>query len=225
MACHAIALPILFGLTVNPATQQSTTSVLLLLTAPEDVAVSEIEVEKPKAIPPPAPPPEPAQKIEPPKKVEPEPVAVVEPKIEPAPDLPATVAIAVVIPATNIFTATKVTESAAAPAAAVSETTVAIPSTKPSRMTSAEPRYRENPEPAYPSQAKRRHQEGMVLLLVSVNETGTAEKVAIKQSSGFSLLDEAAMQAVRRWKFEPGKLNEKEVSSEVEVPVKFKLSN
>ena len=64
-----------------------------------------------------------------------------------------------------------------------------------------------------------------MLLTVSVNETGAPTKVEVKQSSGFSLLDEAAMQAVRRWKFEPGKLNNQAVVSEVEVPVRFQLSN
>ena len=222
MVCHAIALPILFGLTVKQARPPSETRVLLLLPAPEEVVVAETKVEAPKTIPPPAPQLEPVKKIEPPKKVEPEPVAVVEPKIESAPTAPATVAIE--LTETNTFAVAKVTESSASPAA-LSETTVAIPATKSSRMTSAQPRYRENPEPPYPLQAKRRHQEGSVLLTVSVNETGAPTKVEIKQSSGFSLLDEAAMHAVRQWKFEPGKLDNQAVASKVEVPVRFRLSN
>ncbi|MEO7677223.1 MAG: energy transducer TonB [Verrucomicrobiota bacterium] len=220
LVCHAIALPLLFGLTVKPSKPPSETRVLLLLPAPEEVVVAEAKPETPKAIPPSAPPRE-SKKVEPTKIVKPEPVAIVEPKTEPAPTVPATIAAA--LPATNSLAVAEVAESSAAPAA-VSETTVAIPTTKSSRITSAQPRYRENPEPPYPLQAKRRHQEGSVLLLVSVNETGAPTKVEVKQSSGFSLLDEAAVQAVRRWKFEPGKRDERAVGSEVEVPLRFKLS-
>ena len=87
----------------------------------------------------------------------------------------------------------------------------------------ARPDYRKNPEPTYPLAARRRRQEGIVLLSVTVSSQGRAVRVELKQSSGVSVLDEAAIQAVRAWEFEPARVNSTPVDSEIEVPVRFKL--
>ena len=89
----------------------------------------------------------------------------------------------------------------------------------------AKPNYLDNPEPPYPALARQRHQEGLVLLLVKVTPQGRADHVEIKRSSGFSLLDTAAWQAVRDWKFEPARIGSLAVECEIEVPVRFKLVN
>jgi protein TonB len=89
----------------------------------------------------------------------------------------------------------------------------------------AKPNYLINPEPPYPALARQRHQEGLVLLLVKVTPQGRVGQVEIKQSSGFSLLDTAAWQAVRDWKFEPARIGSLAVESEIEVPVRFELVN
>ncbi|MDB6029407.1 MAG: TonB family protein [Verrucomicrobiales bacterium] len=88
----------------------------------------------------------------------------------------------------------------------------------------AQPRYRENPEPAYPPSAKRRREEGTVVLSVAVTATGSPEAVVVKESSGFAALDDAAKNAVRNWKFEPARSTDQPVASKVEVPVRFQLS-
>lgn len=90
--------------------------------------------------------------------------------------------------------------------------------------TRARPDYRENPEPPYPPAARRRRQEGLVLLKVKVTSEGRAAQVEVKQSSGFSILDEAALQTVRRWEFEPARIDSLAVDSEVEIPVHFRLT-
>ncbi len=90
--------------------------------------------------------------------------------------------------------------------------------------TRAHPAYRKNPEPAYPLSARRRGQEGTVLLSVRVSADGRAMRVAIKQSSGFSVLDEAARQAVKSWEFEAARVNSMHIESDIEVPVRFRLS-
>ncbi len=87
----------------------------------------------------------------------------------------------------------------------------------------ARPDYRKNPEPLYPPAARRRRQEGVVLLSVKVSTQGRAVRVELKQSSGVPVLDEAALQAVRAWEFEPARVNTAPVDSEIEVPVRFKL--
>ena len=89
----------------------------------------------------------------------------------------------------------------------------------------AQPDYRRNPKPAYPLAARRRRQEGLVLLSVKVSEEGIAARVTLKQSSGFRLLDEAALETVRDWEFEPARIGEFAVESEIEVPVRFQMGN
>jgi periplasmic protein TonB len=85
--------------------------------------------------------------------------------------------------------------------------------------------YRRNPKPPYPPAARRRHQEGLVLLSVNVTTQGRANRVVVKQSSGFTLLDEAALQTVRDWEFEPARIGPLAVESEIQVPIRFQLGN
>lgn len=89
----------------------------------------------------------------------------------------------------------------------------------------AEPGYRKNPQPRSPLAARRQRQEGLVVLTVNVTAQGRAGLVEIRQSSGFTVLDNAALQAVRLWEFEPARIDSLAVTSVVEVPVHFKLAN
>ena len=61
------------------------------------------------------------------------------------------------------------------------------------------------------------------MLTVDVDREGTPVQVEIKESSGFRLLDQAALKAVRHWKFQPGRIGVFPVESEVRVPVRFRL--
>lgn len=88
----------------------------------------------------------------------------------------------------------------------------------------AEPNYRKNPEPPYPLAARRRREQGLVMLTAKVTAQGRATKVEIKQSSGHPLLDEAALNAVRDWEFQPARVGATAMESEIEVPVRFKLT-
>jgi protein TonB len=96
-------------------------------------------------------------------------------------------------------------------------------SSEPTIGASAQPAYRKNPEPIYPPSAKRRGQEGTVLLTVKVTAAGRVAEVKVKSSSGVEALDEAAARAVRRWEFEPARVHSTNVESQVDVPVRFKL--
>ena len=90
-------------------------------------------------------------------------------------------------------------------------------------VTDARPKYLRNPAPNYPLDSRRRGEEGLVLLSADVDASGRASQVGIKKSSGYSLLDASALDAVRRWKFEPAKIGSLRVASQVEIPVRFKL--
>ncbi len=94
---------------------------------------------------------------------------------------------------------------------------------KAGAMVSATPRYRTNPRPEYPLPCKRRREEGLVLLNVVVQADGLPAMVRLNRGSGHPLLDQAALEAVRRWTFEPGRAAGQAVSSVVVVPVRFSL--
>ncbi|MBK7997565.1 MAG: energy transducer TonB [Verrucomicrobia bacterium] len=87
----------------------------------------------------------------------------------------------------------------------------------------ARPVYRKNPEPAYPAAARRRRQQGVTLLAVAVSASGRAVRVVVKESSGYQMLDDAAVRAVVDWEFEPARSGAVAVASEIEVPVRFQL--
>jgi len=91
--------------------------------------------------------------------------------------------------------------------------------------SSASPDYKLNPKPAYPTMARRRGYEGMVLLRVFVLEDGKVGKIELAEPSGYSVLDESALNAVKDWVFIPGRQDGKEISSWVEVPIKFELNS
>lgn len=90
---------------------------------------------------------------------------------------------------------------------------------------SAKPNYLRNPPPPYPSEARKNKQEGKVVLQVRVNDRGTVDSLSLKQSSGFPLLDESALTAVKNWKFYPAKIGGISVESNVVVPVRFRLED
>lgn len=98
---------------------------------------------------------------------------------------------------------------------------VVVPSTQV--RVEAKPDYIQNPPPPYPDLAKQMRQEGIVMLSVDVNKEGDPVDVEIIQSSGFRLLDQAAVKAVRHWKFQPGRVGDIAIESKVEVPIRFRL--
>ena len=93
--------------------------------------------------------------------------------------------------------------------------TVELPSTRAS--------YLNNPKPPYPASSKRLGETGTVLLRVLVGADGSAERVALKKSSGFDALDSSALETVRRWRFVPGKRNGVPAAMEYTVPIAFRL--
>jgi protein TonB len=68
-------------------------------------------------------------------------------------------------------------------------------------------------------------QQGVVYLHVLVNADGRPDDVSVSRSSGYPLLDRAAVEAVRGWTFEPARAGGLPVSSPVEIPVRFSLAD
>jgi protein TonB len=86
-----------------------------------------------------------------------------------------------------------------------------------------QPSYLRNPAPPYPDAAQRLGQEGLVLLKVGLSDVGRVQGVDLLRSSGYPILDEAALKAVRKWKFRPAKLGSVPVEAQVEVPIRFRI--
>jgi TonB family protein len=84
------------------------------------------------------------------------------------------------------------------------------------------PRLIYDPEPEYSDEARKQKYQGMVLLQVVVGEDGRARDVRVAQSVGLGL-DEKALEAVRQWRFEPGRLDGRAVAVVVNIQVNFRL--
>lgn len=79
------------------------------------------------------------------------------------------------------------------------------------------------PPPAYPVAAIRKRQQGLVELRVLVSAAGLPERMEIERSSGHHLLDRAALHGVRRWRFEPHRVDGQAVPAWALVPIHFRL--
>lgn len=87
----------------------------------------------------------------------------------------------------------------------------------------SQPYVLENPKPVYPAAARRRGMQGVVLLGVAVTKEGHVEKIDVLQTSGFRVLDRSAVKSVKKWRFIPARMGEKNVSSQMEIPIRFIL--
>lgn len=90
-------------------------------------------------------------------------------------------------------------------------------------MTQA--RYRDTPRPYYPESARREGHQGRVLLRVLVDDQGRAKSVEINNSSGSAVLDHAAAETLRRWRFHPARYGDQPVESWLRIPIEFRLAD
>lgn len=85
--------------------------------------------------------------------------------------------------------------------------------------------YKLQTPPHYPEVAINLGWQGRVLLHVKVLENGKISNLKIIQSSGYQILDKAAVMAVKKWQFYPTVINSKAINSIVEVPVNFVINS
>jgi len=83
--------------------------------------------------------------------------------------------------------------------------------------------YLNNPRPAYPLLAIRQGAQGQVLLLVEVLPDGRAGRIELEKFSGHAMLDAAAMNAVRAWRFTPARKDGLLTTQTVRIPIHFNL--
>jgi periplasmic protein TonB len=92
-------------------------------------------------------------------------------------------------------------------------------------IDNAYPLYRENVPPVYPEIARIRGYEGVVLVAAEILPDGHVGNMKIRRSSGYAILDQSAVDAVKPWKFEPARKSGKPFAVWVELPIKFVLQD
>lgn len=113
------------------------------------------------------------------------------------------------------------------PAPAIPENTstaVTTTNTQPSVLNNVSLGYESIIQPNYPRDARRRGDEGTVVLSVLVGRDGLPKEVAIARSSGHRQLDREARITVMRWRFRPVQINGVTVEARGLVPIEFDLS-
>lgn len=187
------------------------------------VTAAEILVELLDEPPPPPPePPRPMQRLTPrplptptPRPSAPQPAATAPVDPQPAP-LP--------LPAAPHRPDTAGRPSTTTPVATVAASApVAIPSPPPLSPPSASAEELNNPKPAYPPLSRRLGEQGQVVVRVFVSIDGTAQKADIKTTSGYERLDQAALNAVQRWRYVPARRAGVPEAMWFNVPVNFVL--
>ncbi|MGL4899179.1 MAG: energy transducer TonB [Shewanella sp.] len=86
------------------------------------------------------------------------------------------------------------------------------------------PSFKVKPTPPhYPREAKRKGLQGVVLIEVWLDPQGQQIKRIIAKSSGYEVLDHAALDALKEWQFNGHSINGQRMASRLKVPVRFEL--
>jgi periplasmic protein TonB len=84
------------------------------------------------------------------------------------------------------------------------------------------PRVTYDPDPEYSDEARHNKYQGSVVLFLIVDAQGQPRDIRLQRSLGMGL-DEKAMEAVRKWRFQPATLNGHAVATQINVEVTFRL--
>jgi TonB family protein len=87
------------------------------------------------------------------------------------------------------------------------------------------PKYAENPKPPYPQDARDKGYQGTVRLKVEVLPDGRAGEIELKESCGYGMLDQSALDTVKKWRFIPATKGKTPISCWVIVPITFQLKD
>ena len=83
------------------------------------------------------------------------------------------------------------------------------------------PTYRQAPR--YPEMAREAEMEGVVLVLIFVDERGNVFNVQLLSSSVPQILVDEAIAAAWKWRFKPGKQRNVPVKTTISVPFEFRV--
>lgn len=203
--------------------------VLGLVWAAQQLSVSDPVITPPSVVgvlvaPEPEPAPPPPKPVPPPPKPEPKPVVKPEPKpvAKPTPKpTPRPEPVREVAPEPVQQAAPVVPTPPAPPVQAAPVPEAPAPVTPP-RTDAA---HLNNPAPQYPALSRRLGEQGRVMLDVYILPDGSVGEIKLNRSSGFPRLDNAALQAVKTWKYVPAKRGDKPIPFWYVQPVSFVLNN
>ena len=147
-------------------------------------------------------------------------------EVEPAPPAPVKPEIDPVMPTEQPMPEIQFDEPVVPPAeTAVPASENAIAATEATGAVAQDLKARNRVEPTYPSSSRRAGEEGTVRLKVLVDEKGRPRDVAVATSSGFARLDQAAIDAVRKWRFVAATDGTRPISAWTQVAITFRLTS
>jgi periplasmic protein TonB len=120
----------------------------------------------------------------------------------------------------------KVTPLAAPPADPATPVRKPEPKVKPVPVynLSTAPKFKTRVEPVYPAAARKAEVEGVVQLEVLIDRDGRVKDIKVLKTPGAGL-DEAAVAALNKSRFEPGMMNGKPVPVKIKIPYRFILDS
>lgn len=77
--------------------------------------------------------------------------------------------------------------------------------------------------PKYPLIARHNNWEGVTVLTIQVRPDGAVGEIDVSQSSGYQVLDQAAVKAVKHWRYQPAVKNGSAIAWRIRVKIIFKL--
>lgn len=80
-----------------------------------------------------------------------------------------------------------------------------------------------NPHPPYPLIARKKGWQGQLTVNVLVNQNGWVDKINIKKSSGYKVLDEISLKTIKKWYFIPASSGKENIKDELIIPIRFVL--
>ncbi|MEF8942563.1 MAG: TonB family protein [Desulfohalobiaceae bacterium] len=123
------------------------------------------------------------------------------------------------------------------PEADIGSVAVSAPKTRPTEQPSSgpesfslrqvdrKPRVISRIQPGYPHRARQRDITGKVVLKFLVDRDGEVSKVSVVSAEPEGVFEDSAVSAVKKWRFEPGRVDGDPVPTWVRLPVSFTLSD
>ena len=107
--------------------------------------------------------------------------------------------------------------------AATGNPATTAPEVAPGPAYDERPRVLKKVDPEYPLLAKMTGVEGMVVLLILIDASGNVEEIEVVKSLGNTGCDEAAVKAIKQWRFAPAMRQGRPIAARVTMPVLFNL--
>ena len=100
----------------------------------------------------------------------------------------------------------------------------ALPIPEEEYLVTAMPRVKSEFRAPYPTEAKEQGIEGKVVMEILVDEKGAVRKVTLISGLGYGM-DEAAMESIKKFIFEPAKIGERAVAVVIRYGINFVLED